>query len=275
MKRASEEQVASLRENLVQELSTDAGRAMVLAYGGSHRCFERFIVARSYNIDEAAAMFRNTLSFRTSYGLDDGSFKIDEDLRARIHTYWPGAFSDGTSASGRPMSIFRCGLVNTSAMLANFTEEDFSKFYIAWMEQSLALQRERTKAAYQAGDSHAYTKLDAAWMGMLEVYDLTGLGPRQLAPNGLAMLTRVLSIGQKHYPENLGKCFIINAPLVFTAGWQVISVGFSALTLAKVTISSGDGGDELIQAVGDKERLDELMALVPQAETWSSWLGIS
>ena len=38
---------------------------------------------------------------------------------------------------------------------------------------------------------------------------------------------------------------------------------------------SDDGGDELLEAVGNQERLDELMAKVPPAQSWSSWLGIS
>ena len=124
------------------------------------------------------------------------------------------------------------------------------------MEQSLAMQRDATK-------------------GMLEVYDMSGLGPSHVAPTGLAMLSRVLSIGQKHYPENLSRCFIINAPILFRASWEAIAVIFSSTTLGKVVTKSDDGGDELLEAVGNKERLGELLALKPEAQTWSNWLGIS
>jgi len=149
------------------------------------------------------------------------------------------------------------GLINTSAMLAEITEEEFAAFYIDWMEKSLALQREATVE------------------GMLEIYDMTGLGPTQVGPTGIGMLTRVLSIGQKHYPENLSSCYIINAPVIFSASWSVLSVMFSATTLDKVVISRDDGGEELLAAVGNQERLAALMGLVPPAQTWSSWFGIS
>ena len=83
------------------------------------------------------------------------------------------------------------------------------------------------------------------------------------------------AIGQKHYPENLSRCFIINAPILFKASWEVIAVIFSSTTLGKVVTTSDDGGDELLEAVGNKERLGELLALKPEAQTWSNWLGIS
>ena len=50
---------------------------------------------------------------------------------------------------------------------------------------------------------------------------------------------------------------------------------FSATTLDKVVISRDDGGEELLAAVGNQERLAALMGLVPPAQTWSSWFGIS
>ena len=50
---------------------------------------------------------------------------------------------------------------------------------------------------------------------------------------------------------------------------------FSSTTLGKVVTTSDDGGDELLEAVGNKERLGELLALKPEAQTWSNWLGIS
>jgi hypothetical protein len=362
-----------LRTELSKELASEAGAAMVQAFGGDSRCFRRFLVARSNDVIEAAAMFRDTLAFRTEHGLDNGTFKLDDALRDRIKPFWPGALSpsskkkggeggevygsgspkkvtelrvvDGADtkpawlravapqlamrhsvfgmdplppsladpaddtdkpawlravapqlamrhsvfgmdpspsaladpakdpappqveekqgddkadcAAGMPMQLFRCGLINTSAMLAEITEEEFAAFYIDWMEKSLALQREATVE------------------GMLEIYDMTGLGPTQVGPTGIGMLTRVLSIGQKHYPENLSSCYIINAPVIFSASWSVLSVMFSATTLDKVVISRDDGGEELLAAVGNQERLAALMGLVPPAQTWSSWFGIS
>ena len=51
------------------------------------------------------------------------------------------------------------------------------------------------------------------------------------------MLSRVLSIGQKHYPENLQKGLFINAPLIFSAAFQVVSSVLSEHTVSKIQIT--------------------------------------
>lgn len=255
--------IEALRDALAPELASEAATAMVTAFGGPHRCFERFLLSQSMDVEGAASRFRETLTFRKERGLGDGTFKVDSALRERIKPYWPGAIS-----ADAPVVFFRVGSVNGSAILSNFTDEEFESFYIAWMEQSLAIQIKANTAAARAGEE--------PWVGMIEIFDMTGLSPSQLAPSGLAMLSRVLSIGQRHYPENLRKAFIINAPVIFAAGWSVISSSsLSVNTVAKFTITRGDGGDELLDALGGAERLAAVMTLVPPAESWSQWLGMS
>ena len=73
------------------------------------------------------------------------------------------------------------------------------------------------------------------------------------------MLARVLKIGQDHYPENMRKTFFINAPMVFSAAWAIVSTVLDERTLAKITITSGDGGDDLRDYVG-AGRLSEILA---------------
>jgi len=239
---------------------------MVKAYGGEFRCLERLLVSRQGDVGKAAEAFSDTLSFRKEHGLDDGTFVLDEEMRQRVQRYWPGVYSAETSVSGAPLQLFRPGILDTSALLANCTEAEIQAYHIAWLERSLALQRE-------SNASRGYGK-GAAWQGMLEVYDWTGLSPSHLAPTGLTMLSRVLSIGQRHYPENLQQLFIINAPMISTAAWKVISAGLPSSTNAKIRILR-DGTDELVAALGDAERLAAFMALLPPAQSWSSWLGMS
>ena len=82
----------------------------------------------------------------------------------------------------------------------------------------------------------------------------------QLHLPSLRILARVLKIGQDHYPENMRKTFFINAPMVFSAAWAIVSTVLDERTLAKITITSGDGGDDLRDYVGGTERLSEILA---------------
>ena len=247
--------ISALRLALEAELATPNAAGMVRAYGGSHRCLERFLVARALDVASAAASFRETLAFRTKHGLDDGTFALDETLRTRIQPFWPGAYAPCRTVDGSPLQLFRPGKVDSSGMVAAFTEEEFESYYVAWMERSLVLQNESNASSIDVPDS--------SWAGMVEVYDMTGLSLSQLYPPGLAMLSRVLSIGQAHYPENLRKLFIINAPYIFSGAFRIIKAGLSAQTVAKMSVDSYDGGEELLDILGGPERLAELLASVP------------
>ena len=247
--------IAALRQVLEAELATPNAAGMVRAFGGSERCFERFLVARGLDVELAATMFRETLAFRTKHGLDDGTFQLDDNLRERIQPFWPGAYAPCTTTDGSPLQLFRPGKVDSAGMMAAFTEEEFESYYVGWMERSLVLQNQSNAAAMDVPES--------SWAGMVEVYDMSGLSLSQLYPPGLAMLSRVLSIGQAHYPENLRKLFIINAPYIFSGAFRIIKAGLSAQTVAKMSVDSYDGGPELLDILGGPERLAELLASVP------------
>ena len=44
---------------------------------------------------------------------------------------------------------------------------------------------------------------------------------------------------QNNYPENLGKSYIINSPLIFKGVWTVIKAFLAEKTVAKVSVHSG------------------------------------
>jgi hypothetical protein len=75
------------------------------------------------------------------------------------------------------------------------------------------------------------------WRGMVEVYDLRGLGLAQLHVKGLRMVSRVLGLGQAHYPENLRTAFFINTPAVFKAIWSTIKLVLDKNTVDKIQMT--------------------------------------
>lgn len=254
---ATAEDVGHLRATLDSLLvRSEQVSSMIRAYGGAHRCFERFLLARANDVEAAAEMFRVTFTWRAKHGLDDGSFALDDEVRRKIRPLWPGALVAGTTGwQASPTMLFRLGNVDPTAMLDSCTEEEFQAYYIDMMEVSLRLQN--------ASNSAAVDVSEATWYGMVEVYDCSGLSLSQLHPAGLAMLSRVLSIGQQHYPENLRKAYFVNAPFFFSGGFAMVSGALAANTVAKISIRSDDGGDELLETVGGAERLATLVASVP------------
>ena len=70
---------------------------------------------------------------------------------------------------------------------------------------------------------------------------------------------------QANYPEDLCQTYIINAPRIFGAIWQIISLVLNERTKAKVQVSTGDFEGSLATLVGGEARLAEILAAVKPA----------
>ena len=252
MQTRTPEQVAPLLAAVVDEADADDFQRFLAAFGGAHRCLERFLIARDDDLGKAEALIRATLAFRREHRLDaDPRPTLDPAVRALVEPLWPGSFA-GATPDGSPIMLVAYGNLDVADLYAKVPEDSLRVFYTWFMEQTLVLQNRSNDAEHHDGTT--------PWHGMLEIHDLSGTGFGHLHIPMLRMLTRVLKIGQDHYPENLRKLWYINAPRIYSAAWAIISTAMSARTIAKVSIRSDDGGDELRREVGGAERLAEICA---------------
>ena len=60
-----------------------------------------------------------------------------------------------------------------------------------------------------------------------------------------------INISQDNYPETLGKMYIINAGMLFSAVWTIVKPFLDPVTQSKIVIISGSGKKEL------KKEIDE------------------
>jgi hypothetical protein len=60
---------------------------------------------------------------------------------------------------------------------------------------------------------------------------------------------RASKIGQDYYPETMGRFYIINSPWMFSTVWSVIKGWLDPVTVAKISIPSGDGKKELLAQI--------------------------
>lgn len=120
------------------------------------------------------------------------------------------------------------------------TEDEFREFYLYWMERGLALQL----ASISEGKTPP---------GVVEIYDIGGVGLSQIHIIGLMMLSRVLGLGQLHYPANLTKGYLINAPWFIEQGFSLVRPVLSQATIDALSISSTDCKEELLQLMSEAE----------------------
>jgi len=107
---------------------------------------------------------------------------------------------------------------------------DLSGFVALWLEAALRLQGESTRAAR------------APCPGTYDVYDCQGTSMWRLLQDVKATRSALgpcLTLGEAHYPNNLCRCFVINAPPLAAAAWAVAKPFLSERTQRKVVLSTG------------------------------------
>ena len=72
-----------------------------------------------------------------------------------------------------------------------------------------------------------------------------------------ALMKSAMGIMQDNYPENLGKSYIVNAPMLFTGVWNTVKYFLDEKTVAKVSISRY-GTEELLEAIDEDQLIDFL-----------------
>ncbi len=224
-----------LRSRLLSngEFSTGAGRQMLAAFGGVELCLLRFLRARGLDTGRAHAALAATLAFReqNSVGTPETVAMAQAD---GVGDWWCGMFA-GRTETGCPVTYWRFRCIEADQLKQRFDETQLKRFYIAWMERGLALQRESA------------SQLPGGSPGNVDIYDLEGVGWRQLS-SGARLLSGVLSVAQEHYPENLKQAVVVNAPATFTGAWRVISAVVDKNTQEKFIIRK-DGAEQVLDAL--------------------------
>ena len=250
-----------LRELL--EASKPAGLdRLVHAYGSAERCYRCYLNVgekdKKYDAASAAAGIEETLAFRKELKLD--SYRGVEDTHAafeshRLRPRLPLAFA-GTAPDGAVVQYARLSSFKAKELVSAASGEGELRNLVAlWLEHALRLQGESTRARA------------APCPGTYDVYDLAGVNMWKLVwecKETRGTLGPILNMGETHYPNNLYRCFIINASGLFTGIWKVIKPFLSQRTQQKVTISTHVPKD-LVDAMGGAAKVEDMMATVPEA----------
>ena len=208
-----------------------AARVTVEAFGGPAHCATRFLGLHG-SAKKAKKKFDATAAWRKECAVDRINETAAETVE-RIHPSWSGRWI-GWNPDGSPVQIWRVGAMRPKQFTSDFSENEITQFYIHYMEQGLSMQRARGMTQ------------------TIEIYDLAGVKSSQVHIGPLNLLSRVLSIGQKHYPENLRKAYVINAPGFFQAGFACVEPVLGSATRSKLRVSQGDLRSELEVLLGNE-----------------------
>lgn len=228
------------------------------AHGSEARCCALYLRATGEPPDVTAAIsnIKKTLAFRSEHGFDD-KFADDAALCHAFESHplrgkFPFAFP-GTAPDGCVILYAQLAPLDLPRLLGGASEVELLRFNALYLERFLRLQ----------GDSTRARGVDC--LGTYDIYDLEGGSTWTLlweAKNHRQLLGRLLEMGEEHYPEQLCRTFVINAPPLFSGIWTLCKLFLSERTKYKVTISA-TVPPELVEALGGRAAVAKVRAALP------------
>lgn len=237
--------------------------------------YQRFLVARSWDLKKAIKMLSDALDWRTSYGTDDIPFfpppkgfmkgynikelyqlydrplrndkKLDhmlELLREGYHGTW-----HKWDREGHPVYIERSGycdprvICNSGRQASKEDggkkpwEEYLLKGHVLFMEMGCHLANYQTR------------KLKKPVYQFVYICDMKGYGWSHIYHPVLNALKLIIENDKKNYPETTRYAFVVNAPAIVSIAWNVIAPILDKRTADKVHIMGGNYQKRLFDVV--------------------------
>ncbi|KAI8922826.1 CRAL-TRIO domain-containing protein [Entophlyctis helioformis] len=201
------------------------------------RLLRRYLVARGWDPKAAVHQLMQSLAWRAEYGVRRILYAGERDMdQAELHRNQ--SYVIGTDSAGH-----LC--LSVTPALHDPRIADKKKC------RQLVVQRVETALVMAS-----HMDKDAICM----VYDMRGFG---LAHMDFGLVNFITSTFQSHYPERLGKAYVVDAPWVFEGLWRVIRTWLDPVVESKIAfVHSSDMAD----AIAADQRGQRLGGSLPDFE---------
>lgn len=228
-------QVHQLRQMLEQEGFTERLDTLTML---------RFLRARKFNVELAKQMFVANEKWRKDFGTDSLPQTFNYKEKPEVFKYYPQYYHK-TDKDGRPVYIEQLGGIDLNAMYKITTAER--------MLQNLVNEYEKLADPRLPACSRKAGKLLET---CCTIMDLKGVGITKVS-SVYGYVKQASSISQDHYPERLGKLYLINAPWGFASVFSVVKGWLDPVTVSKIHVLGSGYQAELLAQV-PKENLPTL-----------------
>ncbi|KAJ6513453.1 CRAL-TRIO domain-containing protein [Mycena sanguinolenta] len=196
----------------------------------------RFLRARKFDVPKAKEMFCNNEKWRKDFGVDDIVQNFEFPELPIVDKYYP-QFYHKHDKDGRPVYIERLGLLDLKALYAATTQERQLKRFVLEYEKFLYERLPACSAAAGHPVETSCTIMDLQNVSLSNFYRVKDY------------VMQASKIGQDHYPECMGKFYIINAPFMFSTVWTLIKPWLDEVTVAKIDILGSGYKDKLLAQI--------------------------
>ncbi|GAB7353874.1 hypothetical protein MBLNU459_g4231t1 [Dothideomycetes sp. NU459] len=203
----------------------------------------RFLRARKFNVELSKQMFVESEQWRKTFGggVDNLVQTFDYKEKPQVFEYYPQYYHK-TDKDGRPLYIEQLGKIDLKAMYKITTEDR--------MLQNLVVEYEKVADPRLPACSRKSGHLLET---CCTIMDLKGVGLTNVS-SVYGYVAKASAISQNHYPERLGKLYLINAPWGFSSAFSMVKKFLDPVTVAKIHILGGGYQSELLAQI-PKENL--------------------
>jgi len=238
----SPEMVARLQAEVIAE---NGGESRVDAnFELDESCCSRYLRARGLDHAKAKKMLQATITWRKDFGVER---LVEDHFETLEHECATGKFfiSPFLDNDGRPIVVMRNRLENSKSHEGNVL--------------NLVYQLERASAATRAAGVEKWAI----------IIDMDGYSMSNAPPLKTSRAT--LSIMQDHYPERMHRCFMLDAPWLFSGMWSALSPFIDPVTRDKICFVSGPmkEGSERAKLLAESFPLSSLEESIGGTAAWT------
>ena len=200
------------------------------------RLLFKFLKARRFDHEKASKMILDCEKWRKDFHVVELTKSFSYEEEDAMHELYP-RFYHKTDKKGRPIYIER------------FFNMDVKKIYKLTDQDRLIKRHVRD---YEKLCNYRFPACEAAHGDRVEqtcsILDLKDV-PLSQFNEVRKFLQSVSAIASDYYPETLGKMFIINAPMLFTAIWAIVKTMLDEQTVAKISVLGSNYQKELLEHI--------------------------
>ncbi|KAI8801066.1 CRAL-TRIO domain-containing protein [Cladochytrium replicatum] len=208
----------------------------------------RFLRARKFNVLNAKLMFSDYIKWRKEFG-GIGVDRLVKEWKFPempvVAAFYPRTYHK-TDKHGRPIYIEQIGVINLDQV---FAVTNLERMLIQHVVEYEKLVNYRLPACSIAAGFHIEQSCT--------ILDLKGVSVSNFS-RVFTFVKNVSAIAQNYYPEMLGKMYVINTPVLFTAVWQLVKPMLDEVTVNKIEFLS-TGYTHFIFETIDRDNAPELL----------------
>lgn len=192
-------------------------------------CLLRFLRARNDDVAKAWAMLSADLKWRESMGIKVLMARSPEEVAGlsaeKLASMLP-MWHQGFCKTGRPVMFKHYGHARIAALLEHTSMENLVRFHVYENERASILCAEQSEKLAREIETVVY------------ILDVDKWKPMGLTA-ALEFCKQMAKIDSDHYPERLGRLFVVNASNTVYYFWKLIRMFIDEKTRQKVEIHVG------------------------------------